>query len=151
VSEPGAEDGPAWSLAGAQAVHLEPALDTITRDWAWGGSTGKGVRVAIVDSGVEENHPAVGTVQQAVTIGDPDEDEVLPDTEGDVCGHGTACAGIVRSLAPDDRRDLQRELVREVLPQAITQQILISGPNIGVVEHYRAALRSQRNRQLERR
>jgi subtilisin len=40
-------------------------------------------------------------VQQAVTIGDPDKDEVLPDNEGDLCGHGTACAGIVRSIAPD--------------------------------------------------
>ena len=55
----------------------------------------------IVDSGVEPDHPLVGAVQQAVTIGDPDTVEVLPDTEGDLCGHGTACAGIVRSIAPD--------------------------------------------------
>ena len=27
--------------------------------------------------------------------------QVLDDTEGDLCGHGTACAGVVRSLAPD--------------------------------------------------
>ena len=25
----------------------------------------------------------------------------MDDTEGDLCGHGTACAGIVRSLAPE--------------------------------------------------
>src|SRR5213079_3619247 len=33
-----------------------------------------------------------------------DGEEVLvneSDTSGDLCGHGTACAGIVRSLAPD--------------------------------------------------
>ena len=30
-----------------------------------------------------------------------DEAVVEDDTEGDLCGHGTACAGIVRSLAPD--------------------------------------------------
>jgi len=96
------EEGPAWSLAAGQAVHVEAALGgRITRDWAWGGSTGKGVRVAIVDSGVEAGHPAVGAVQRSVTIGDPEQVEVLPDTEGDVCGHGTACAGIVRGLAPD--------------------------------------------------
>ena len=94
---------PAWSLTAADAAMLQrPAWPArITRDWAWGGSTGKGVRVAIVDSGIEPDHPLVGDVQAAVTIGDPDTVEVLTDTEGDLCGHGTACAGIVRSLAPD--------------------------------------------------
>jgi subtilisin family serine protease len=97
------EELPAWSLTADQAAKLrDPAWPSrFTREWAWGGSTGKGVRVAIVDSGVDPDHPLVGTVQQAVTIGDPDTVEVLPDTEGDLCGHGTACAGIVRSIAPD--------------------------------------------------
>ena len=62
---------------------------------------GRGVLIAILDSGVDPDHPLVGKVQQAVTIGDPDKVEVLPDTEGDLCGHGTACAGIVRALAPE--------------------------------------------------
>ncbi|HET6848915.1 MAG TPA: S8 family serine peptidase [Gaiellales bacterium] len=99
----GPDELPAWSLTGEQAARLrQPAWPKrITRDWAWGGATGKGVRVAIVDSGVEPDHPLVGPVQQAVTIGDPEKEEVLPDTEGDLCGHGTACAGIVRSLAPE--------------------------------------------------
>jgi subtilisin len=97
------EELPAWSLTADQAAKLrDPAWPSrFTREWAWGGSTGKGVRVAIVDSGVDPDHPLVGAVQQAVTIGDPDKVEVLPDTEGDLCGHGTACAGIVRSIAPD--------------------------------------------------
>ena len=75
----------------------------MTRDWAWGGSTGKGVRVCILDSGVDSGHPLVGEVQRsvAVSVGPDDEVEVVDDTEGDLCGHGTACAGIVRSLAPD--------------------------------------------------
>ena len=97
------EEMPAWSLSAEQAAMLpRPSWPSrITREWAWGGATGAGVRVAIVDSGVDPDHPLVGTVQQAVTIGDPDTVEVLPDTEGDLCGHGTACAGIVRSIAPD--------------------------------------------------
>jgi subtilisin family serine protease len=97
------EELPAWSLTADQAAKLrDPAWPSrFTREWAWGGSTGKGVRVAIVDSGVDPDHPLVGKVQQAVTIGDPDKVEVLPDNEGDLCGHGTACAGIVRSIAPD--------------------------------------------------
>jgi len=32
---------------------------------------------------------------------DGEESEVVEDDEGDLCGHGTACAGIVRSLAPE--------------------------------------------------
>jgi subtilisin len=97
------EELPAWSLAAGQARAVEsPAWPAkITREWAWGGATGAGVRVAIVDSGVEHGHPLVGEVQRSVTIGDPEQDEVLEDEEGDLCGHGTACAGIVRALAPD--------------------------------------------------
>jgi subtilisin family serine protease len=94
---------PAWSLAAdqARAVQAPPWPARITREWAWEGATGAGVKVAIVDSGVELDHPLVGTVQRSVAIGDPEKDEVLEDEEGDLCGHGTACAGIVRSLAPD--------------------------------------------------
>ncbi len=97
------EELPAWSLSAEQAGRLEqPSWPTeVTREWAWGGATGRGVRVAIVDSGVERDHPLVGEVQRSVVIGDPEKDEVLEDEEGDLCGHGTACAGIVRSLAPD--------------------------------------------------
>jgi subtilisin len=97
---------PAWSLT-------ESALDTIavplrwpehvTREWAWGGATGAGVRVCVIDSGIDRNHPSVGRVEGAVTVVPDDSGElvVLDDEEGDACGHGTACAGIIRSLAPE--------------------------------------------------
>jgi subtilisin family serine protease len=97
---------PAWSLPAGLADEIQLPVEwpgEITRDWAWGGSTGKGVRVCILDSGVDADHPSVGKIDQAVAVsidedGNPRVDE---DTEGDLCGHGTACAGIVRSLAPD--------------------------------------------------
>jgi len=97
---------PAWSLpAGASADITLPVEwpGEVTRDWAWGGSTGGGVRVCILDSGVDREHPLVGGVHRAVavSIGDDGETVVEEDNEGDLCGHGTACAGIVRSLAPD--------------------------------------------------
>jgi subtilisin len=59
--------------------------------------------VCILDSGVEPNHPAVGRLQGAVVVSrNPDgEITIEDDEEGDLCGHGTACAGIVRALAPD--------------------------------------------------
>jgi subtilisin len=100
------EELPAWSLTAEEVRPVElPGLwpAGLTRDWAWGGSTGAGVRVCILDSGVERGHPLVGEVQSAVvvTAGEDGEPRFDEDTEGDVCGHGTACAGIVRGLAPE--------------------------------------------------
>jgi len=97
---------PAWSLPAGTADEINIPVEwpgEVTRDWAWGGSTGKGVRVCILDSGVDQGHPLVGEIQQsvAVSLGPDDEVIVEEDTEGDLCGHGTACAGIVRSLAPE--------------------------------------------------
>jgi subtilisin len=96
---------PAWSLPAGAADQIAIPVEwpgEVTREWAWGGSRGQGVKVCILDSGVDPGHPLVGEVQRAVavSIGPDDEVVVEDDTEGDLCGHGTACAGIVRSLAP---------------------------------------------------
>jgi subtilisin len=97
---------PAWSLPAGAAEQI--ALDTnwpaeVSREWAWDGATGKGVRVCIIDSGVDASHPLVGNVESAVAVAKNEDGQpvVSSDTEGDVCGHGTACAGIVRSIAPE--------------------------------------------------
>jgi subtilisin len=77
----------------------------ITREWAWGASTGLGVRVAIVDSGVDGGHERVGGINGGVALEyDPEAPNSVRITEGphdDLFGHGTACAGIIRGLAPD--------------------------------------------------
>ena len=97
---------PAWSLPKDAVDRI--ALPTewpeqVTREWALEGATGKGVRVCILDSGVDPSHPSVGQLESAVVISMGDGDEIVAedDTEGDVSGHGTACAGIVRRLAPE--------------------------------------------------
>ena len=97
---------PAWSLPAGDSERIRIATawpEQVTREWAWGGATGAGVRVCILDSGVEADHPLVGGVAGAKVISLSPEGQVLvdEDTEGDVVGHGTACAGIVRSLAPE--------------------------------------------------
>ena len=99
-------DLPAWSLPAGAGERISIGVDwpeRVTRDWALGGATGKGVRVCILDSGIETGHPRVGAVDGAVAFrrGKDDEIELEEDTEGDLCGHGTACAGIVRQLAPE--------------------------------------------------
>ena len=107
MSDPAPEHPlPAWSLPAGAAAGLELPTEwpgRVTREWAWGGSTGEGVRVCILDSGIEPEHPLVGGLEGAVAVEvvEGDEVNVVDDAEGDLCGHGTACAGIVRSIAPD--------------------------------------------------
>ena len=96
---------PAWSLSASDeaSIRVRPAWpDRVTRDWAWGESRGRGVRVCVLDSGIEPDHPLVGAVQRSVAVRrNGDEVEIVDDDEGDLCGHGTACAGIIRAIAPD--------------------------------------------------
>jgi len=97
---------PAWSLPrdAAERITIDnPLPERVDAEWAFGSATGKGVRVCILDSGVEAGHPLVGEIESAVAItldedGEPHADR---DEEGDLCGHGTACAGVVRALAPE--------------------------------------------------
>ena len=80
---------------------IEP-LDTITRDWAWSDSNGKGVKVAVIDSGIDAEHAAINRVDGYVAISEGP-DGLIHDTQPhrDLFGHGTACAGIIRALAPE--------------------------------------------------
>lgn len=101
-------DLPAWSEPFAAhnrggLVHAAP-LGRVTRERAWGDGDGAGVTVAIIDSGVEPDHPAVGgrlVRSMKVELTDDGEPRVVEDEDRiDVVGHGTACAGIILSLAP---------------------------------------------------
>ena len=97
----------AWSdafAAGARAgLERASPLGRLERASVFGDGRGAGVTVAIIDSGVDGDHPAIGgrlarrlrvelTGEEAHVIDDPD--------AGDLVGHGTACAGIIVSIAP---------------------------------------------------
>lgn len=86
------------------------ATETAADLWAaiqpeaiWKGRTGRGVRVAVVDSGIDTEHPDLkGKVRESVeAVAEDGRIEFRPSTSGDQAGHGTACAGIITSIAPD--------------------------------------------------
>jgi subtilisin len=96
---------PAWSMPAE--VHHEAAFDIdlfpgVDAEWAWGGVDGEGVRVCLLDSGVDGSHPRVAPIEKAWQVAHDGErglqvEECEPQ---DSAGHGTACAGIIRSVAP---------------------------------------------------
>src|SRR3954454_12337712 len=88
----------------SQVLRLPGAvsLDDLSPSWAWGGATGKGVRVAVIDSGIKADHPDLdGCVEidagVAITTDDTGEPVETPGPHDDSFGHGTACAGIIHS------------------------------------------------------
>ncbi|MFT5471483.1 MAG: subtilisin family serine protease [Verrucomicrobiales bacterium] len=66
--------------------------------------TGKGIRVAVIDSGIEADHPRLKTMKLADSVGVVEENGRIAIKEGeggDVYGHGTAIAGIIHENAPE--------------------------------------------------
>lgn len=83
---------------GAHVLEVQPILDAL------GNHDGSGVRVAIIDTGVEADHPWVGG-KLAESYGVKMFEDGRADIEAcepmDVCGHGTAAAGQIRRIAPE--------------------------------------------------
>ncbi|WP_416069369.1 S8 family peptidase [Streptomyces alfalfae] len=123
-----APDGLTWHLLGRDRDAIEVRTDWAgagaagERDdgaeWAWGGANGRGVRVCVIDSGVETAHPLVGSVNASYLVreaaagqgaeGERESGtghEVVRVAGGDSTGHGTACASIIRGLAPQCELD----------------------------------------------
>jgi subtilisin family serine protease len=98
---------PAWSWQfsadSLPSLTRVAPIDDISPEWAWAGSSGAGVRVAVIDSGIDADHPAIGgRVEGYVAITETDGELSYDESpHADSCGHGTACAGIIRSLAPE--------------------------------------------------
>jgi subtilisin family serine protease len=120
---------PAWSSQFATDALRELTaagpIGQLTREWAWGDSTGRGVRVAVVDSGIEADHPALDGCVRGGAVVQYDERArnkarfVADDAPRDLFGHGTACAGIIHALAPDAELYSVRVLGKDLTGRAL--------------------------------
>jgi subtilisin family serine protease len=90
------------------SLDFDELLDVDRLRDALGGATGRGVCVAILDTGVDVTHPDLqGAILRSVEVlGQPQlRVQEVPATglsarQLDPVGHGTACAGIIHELAP---------------------------------------------------
>ena len=85
--------------------HTLPASElspVVTIDQRWRTATGRGISVALIDSGVDTAHPDLqGRIKGSVEARLDGSRVVFDASEsGDSAGHGTACAGIVATVAP---------------------------------------------------
>lgn len=87
-------------MSGAIGVTVEEARRAIAE------GTGEGIRIAVIDSGIEIDHPALAGLELADDVAVESDGLNLTVVDGggsDVFGHGTAIAGIIRPVAPRAR------------------------------------------------
>ncbi|GGM33716.1 type VII secretion-associated serine protease mycosin [Dactylosporangium sucinum] len=115
------------TAAGADQVRREQwqlsALDV--RD-AWKLSTGKGVVVAVVDSGVDAQHPdLVGQVLPGIDlVGDPERSEAGAGVvQTDPVGHGTTVAGLIAGSDDDSAGVVGIAPGAKILPVRVLDQL----------------------------
>jgi subtilisin family serine protease len=79
----------------------------LTINWLVKNSTGRGVEVAVIDSGIDASHPALqGKVKRACVVHDRGDGQIeykeIPGEKSyDSFGHGSGVAGIILNIAPD--------------------------------------------------
>lgn len=98
----------------------EPAFNWPTledaRHWLHHG-TGRGIKVAVLDSGIEAGHSSLARMSLADDLAidlDGNRLSILPGEGRDTFGHGTAVAGIIHRLAPDAQIGSFRVLGQEL-------------------------------------
>ena len=73
-------------------------VDRIDADQAWDASTGTGVKVAVIDTGIDKDHPDLASNIKGGVNYVPSGIKVNPDKWDDDNGHGTHCAGIIAAV-----------------------------------------------------
>jgi len=89
------------------SIRIDEGVDLgdLSAAWAWEEATGRGVRVAVIDSGIEADHEDLGGCVDVAggveIVGEDGDAKIVTGPHEDVFGHGTACAGIIHSIAPE--------------------------------------------------
>ena len=122
---------------------------------------GRGVRIAIIDSGVDASHPWLSSASiEHRRLERKGPSWVAVDDEGgrDVSGHGTACAGIVhrmapavelvsvRALGPDGR--CSRAALIGALHHCIRERIEVVNLSLGIDVSRKSALKVSEQRPI---
>ncbi len=136
---------------------MEPALGIDSSPFkldearqALANGTGKGIRIAVIDSGIEIDHPdlvGISLLDDLHVVDAGVQIEVKPGDGSDIYGHGTAVAGVIRRLAPDaeigsirvlgENLGSRTVIIREGVRQAIDRgyHILNCSFGCGLSEH----------------
>ncbi|MEO8650160.1 MAG: S8 family serine peptidase [Acidobacteriota bacterium] len=90
-------------IPAADTTALTGRAGVFRLDDDWRDARGRGVSVAIIDSGIDVEHPDLASkIRESVEARLENKKVVFdPSTAGDSAGHGTACAGIIAGIAPD--------------------------------------------------
>ncbi len=94
----------------AQSDKTPPAASVLPDLWShinpeaiWRACAGRGVRVAVIDSGIDDQHPdLIGKVKSSVeAVAEGSRIAFRAAPSSDSAGHGTACGGIISHIAPE--------------------------------------------------
>lgn len=91
-------------MTGKQPAREDLWIDPESARGALARGAGRGVRIAVIDSGIQDDHPRLEKMKLSDSVAFVEEAGriVVRDGEGqDVYGHGTAVAGIIHELAPE--------------------------------------------------
>ncbi len=91
------------TVTGFEDTRFGSQMTFFQLDDDWRAATGRGVSVAVIDSGIDTTHPEInGRVKQSFEARVDNKKVIFdPSEAGDSAGHGTACAGIISRIAPD--------------------------------------------------
>jgi subtilisin family serine protease len=111
-------------------INPEEAIEAISQ------GKGKGVKIAVLDSGIEAHHPALGGLELVDDIAIVADGMKLKQVFGegrDLFGHGTAIASIIRATAPEAEIGSFR-----VLGEALSSRtaIILEGARLAIEKGY---------------
>ncbi|UCC44774.1 MAG: S8 family serine peptidase [Candidatus Zixiibacteriota bacterium] len=139
---------PVSDVAGDGSYIDQPAAQTLSLPAAHDVATGAGVRVAVLDGGVDFVHPAFdGTAVSGYDYVDDDPD-AFDEPGGENSGHGTFLAGVIHLVAPDAEirayrvTDIHGEsngyIVAEAILQAIADSCRVINLSMVTIEPHEA-------------